>query len=166
MVEKLYDHNIESNEELSTQDVLSARLQLSWELQKWRDASSSFVTILSDEPLLEWTLTSFDTIRFQIILSIFYYRTVLLINAPVLVRVLDKALRDQNNLEEFKLLLESAIPAIETDFFAAQQLQRIIQELATSSDQFIDRNALWYVCNYTSEWRTLITISIVSESHG
>lgn len=150
-VEKMYDYNIESLAEISTQELLGGRLQLSWELEKWRESTSSFVNIISDVHLAQWMSTSYDAIRFQICLSIFYYRTVLLVNAPLLLRVLNEALKDGHDDKEFMLLLESAIPAFKTDFLAAQQLQRIIEAIATCSEQFIERNALWYICNYTSK---------------
>lgn len=147
----MYGYNIETHTEMPTSELLVGRLQLSWELEKWRENTSSFPGILSDAQLAQRSPTSYDSIRFQLSLSIFYYQTLLLVNAPLLIRVLNEALKDRHNDRDFMLLLESAIPAIKTDLLSAQQLQRIIEAIAMNSEQFVDRNALWYICNYTSK---------------
>ena len=151
----LYDHNIESLAPLNLQELISKRLQLLWQLDKWQESLSSNFDVLSAAELVATGSSSYDAKRFQILLSIQYYRTLLLVNYPVLNAFLNLAIKERKNGREFAFLLEATAPVVKNDLMAANELQGIITAIAMCPEPFLDRNAAWWVCNSASKWRVV-----------
>ena len=169
MVDSLYDYNIESSDSIPLQELIIRRAQLLWKLEQWREDISSFCHILSDAEICQWSTTSYATKRFQVLLSIQCYSVTLLINRPVLTRFLSETITERHNGRAINLLLETMIPLINRDLSAAKELATIIHSATIYGGTFLDCNAAWWVCNYTSQWlsralyiwpEALMTISI------
>ena len=143
--------NFESAEALDIQEIIPRRLRLSYQLEKWRQDISPFCTILSEHDLGLLSPSTNDAVRFQIMLSIHYYRVALLINGPVLTRILAESFDGKRNERRFVLILDDALPAVKNDYLAAKCLQTIIHSLCTQMEPFLNRNGAWWICNYTSE---------------
>lgn len=146
ITEALYDHNLTSPDSTCLQILVSKRLQLLSELSEWRRETSSFCEILSPTDLENFGSSSLGANNFRVLLSIQYYKTALLINAAVLIRLLANRAK---NTTETTLPFEYTIPVIRDDFSAASILQRILHGAATCGGTFLDSNAAWWTCNYT-----------------
>jgi hypothetical protein len=151
-IELLYDHNIEPLGPLNLQELVTKRLQFSWQLDKWRESLSSTSDVISASELKESVSASYDAKRFQILLSIQYYRLLLLVNFPLLTAFLSLVIKERKSEREFTFLLEAAVPVVKNDLMAANELRGIIHAITTCVKPFLDRNAAWWTCNYTSKW--------------
>ncbi|RFU33160.1 hypothetical protein B7463_g3168, partial [Scytalidium lignicola] len=155
ILDSIYDNNLGSADMPSSQELAIKRLQLMWQLFQWKESTSTFYNILSESDIHLLTTSLIDRNRFQIILSIHYHCTVILVNGPILDAFLKDLSKDIPNVASSALLLESMVPAIKDDLSATTCLQIIIEHITNHSDSFIDRNGLWWTCNYS-----LFTISL------
>ncbi|KAH7030054.1 fungal-specific transcription factor domain-containing protein [Macrophomina phaseolina] len=150
IVESLYDHNIGTSGGMSLQATVIQRLQLLSKLDDWRRQSSPFFDILKTTELGTCSPPSYESNRFQILLSIQYYKTVLLINSAVLAVLVYGTSTGAPHESHNSLPLEYTMPVIREDFTAARNLDRIIHCITTRGGSFLDSNATWWTCNYTS----------------
>ncbi|CZR63519.1 uncharacterized protein PAC_13416 [Phialocephala subalpina] len=149
-IEVLYDYNIESLTPFTLDELIIKRIQLSSMLEQWREnSSSSSCHILAETDFGKWTLSSYSTNRFNILLSIQYYAMILLINGPILARLLQEGVQSRQHGRETMLLLETMIPMIKNDLSAAKELRELIHIAVTCSETFLDFNGAWWMCNYT-----------------
>ena len=158
IVETLYDHNIESFETIPLEELVVRRLQLFWKLERWRGDISSLCKIIAEGDLEAWSAASYHANRFQILLSLQYYRSILLINYPVVSTFLDGRVRGLHAAESDEAMLESIASVIKNDFYASKKLQAIIHGAATSGETFLDSNAAWWMCNYAGRPRSFMPI--------
>ncbi|OJD29037.1 transcriptional regulatory protein [Diplodia corticola] len=145
VVESMYDHNLEPEADLGLEDLIVERLKLVVKLEQWRQSVSPFCDVLSeglDAKLL-------DSKRYETMLCIQYYRTVLLINGPILMGVLEHSIA-KRDAENITFIQEQVLPPIKSSFSAALQLQQIISNVNRCGNAFINGNAMWWACNYTS----------------
>ena len=150
-VESLYDYNIETLTSPALRELMSRQFQLSCQLEQWRDETSSFCNVLSGSDLDTTSAASYDMKRLQILLSIEYYNTVLLISSPVLTGVLSQAVRDEGASREANHVLEAARRVIVKDCLAAEELLHIIHRVTVHGGMFLDCNAVWWTCNDLGE---------------
>ena len=123
MLRDLYNDNIESDEPSRVQDIISKRLPLQWQLEIWRqqlDPSCQVVAMVH----FDRGFSSFppDSVRFQLVLSASYYRTMMLIDAPVLARVLSEAVNTQRLKKDSSLMVEHVVPIIKHDYRVVREL--------------------------------------------
>jgi hypothetical protein len=155
IIDTLYSHNIELLEPLPLEELIIRRLRLSWRLEQWREHTVPFCKILSDTDLDQWNAVSYHTNRYQVLLSIQYYSTTLLINFPVLATFLTEGVLGRQSERDFSVQIDGMILVIKNDLAAAKELSAIIHGAATSGDSFLDCNAAWWMCNYISETHNL-----------
>lgn len=106
--------------------------------------------MLLSKELASWSAALYDTHRFQVLLSVHYYRTTLLINSPILTSFLINSDPEKNTTNEVTSLLEVNLLAIKKDFTAARELERIVRGLNEAAPGFYDNNAAWWTCNFSS----------------
>lgn len=145
----LYDSNLESIDPPAFHELTVKRLQLQWQLTKWRENTPPFCTILTDDEIYQISPTSFNAERFRIVLSIHYHCTILLINAPLIDAFLRECNKHLQSSGISSLFLESMISIIENDFSAVKSLQIMVQHITKEDESFIDRNGIWWTCNYS-----------------
>jgi len=160
VVELLYDYNLKSPH-VSIHEILSRRLQALGRLEHWRRNLTLRCTIPSASPTSPPS-TEDELGRFQILISIHYYRALLLLNRPVIILVLSHCSKDLEDQSEYELLNESLLPIVKTDFLAAQSLCEIIRGICGPQHSFLDLNAAWFISNYSS--RPCYLAGIVSNS--
>jgi len=110
-----------------------------------------FAKFCPDHDLSELSSSTSDAVRFQIMLSLHYYRVSLLINEPILTRILSAIIDSQTNEREIAMILDDALPAAKNDYIAAKCLQAIINSICVQLEPFLNRNGAWWICNYTSK---------------
>jgi hypothetical protein len=150
-VEQLYNHNIDSVSEDSLHDLISKRLQLAWQLKEWRQSLSSTFSIVPAAELTNMSSALLEAKRFQVLLSIRYYRILLLIDCPLLTAFLNLVTEARKNEIDFDFLLEAVTPVVKNDLVAANELREIIHTVTLNAETFLDRNAAWFMCNYASK---------------
>lgn len=146
-IDQLYDHNIEPTVESPFIDKISNSSRLLVELEKWRDEISPAFGSLPIVDHDAWSSTVYESNRYRVLLTLQYYSTRLVLNAPILTSFLKARATKQTNAE-VHALAKSAIPAIENDFSAAASFEKLIRGISTTAPRFLDLNGAWFTCNF------------------
>lgn len=129
---------------------MTARLDLAMQLDEWRQNPDHPIQVLQHFNTVVWQPEALESIRGSIILSAHYYFTLLLINAPVLTMALAETQKHWPLGVPSSMLHESAKQVLRGDFEAAEKLQTLVQGFHSFGGPFIDSNAIWFLCNYSS----------------
>lgn len=156
-MEKLYDFNIDDPHRRSSREIMTARLDLVMELDEWSQKLHYPMTVLEYSPdiwerlpLTSWHWDPESSIRWNIILSTYYYFSKLLVNAPVLTMALAEAQRFWPRHIYSSMLREFFIQVFRDDFESAKNLQKLVHGMNSHGRLFIQEHALWFLCNYSS----------------
>jgi len=145
-IEVLYDHNIDmSYPNIDT--IVVRRLELQLDLERWRMSSERTWRILTGPELRGKPKNSLEALRFEILLSIHYYRTLMLINRPLITSILKCWITDSEPVPE--TMVETVLPVLQIDFTAAKQLATIVQAVVASGGGFLHRYGAWFLANYS-----------------
>lgn len=150
-LESIYDSNISSSERLSLSELISTTLNLSMRLEQWRDNNFPAGLIGSNAALESWPANTFDHERHSILTSIIYYRTVLMVHGALLMRALDLAIQESDQIRS-SLVQESIKSLLKVDFIAVKEFHHLIQGLLFYQKSFFRVNATWWVCNYAGRF--------------
>jgi hypothetical protein len=134
--------------EIPIHKVVAQRLEFTQRLAEWRQSSSiAFPEVISAQ-LDSWREAPYVTNRFGILLSIHYHSTALLVNRPLVTRLIAEIF--PNTSSSLPFVGEIAI-AIKQDVRSAKELSHLVHCIAHYHPTFIDQNAMWWICNYSSE---------------
>lgn len=147
VLHRMYYDNIDTNEPSSAEALISTRTTFQWQLEAWRRGVSPACRIMTGDGLSTDTAST-DTERFRFVLSIHYYRAVLLLNAPALLAVLRETM-DSTAADDWNSLLEHAVPIVRHEFSALRDLHQIMSATLAKGRSFLDQNNAWWLCNYT-----------------
>ena len=151
-LDSLYDSNISTSNQLRLEDVVSRTLELSMKLDQWRSNKASVQIISTDVDFSSWNPQSWKTRRYDILMSIFYYRTILLIHGSLIMTVLETVTRDgcdamsRTIQDTVKLLLKN-------DYLAATGMLHILTGILQYQQSFLKSNAIWWTSNYAGKHR-------------
>jgi hypothetical protein len=143
---------------LSFDDLVAKTVDLSRKLDQWRVNLSPFEIRQHD---LKSSIPLTGTSRaegFQNLLAIHYYRTVLLANGQLLLRILQE--RTSIRLEDMDISHQIAISSLQRDYTAAKELCWLLSSISTLHSGFFESNATWWVCNYGGEYIVPSTSSL------
>lgn len=129
---------------------MTARLDLAMQLDEWRQALDHSIQVLQQFNAISWLPETLHSMRWGLILSIHYYFTFLLINAPVLTIALAEAEKHWPLDAVSSTLQDATEHVLRGDLEAAKNLQTLIHGLHSLGGTFIDENAIWFLCNYSS----------------
>ncbi|RGP81151.1 c6 transcription factor [Fusarium longipes] len=153
-MESVCGSNIDPSSSIKTDKLLAKTLELSLRLEKWRSSISPRSILESDVDFSSWTESDIEAQRNSILLSIFYYRTVLLIHGCLLMSALEAATsKDQQAVSG--VVKNTAASLLKDDFVATNNFSHLIRSLLTYSPTFFKNNAIWWTCNYAA-----LTISL------
>ena len=146
VIELLYDSNI-SSESLQIDELLVQRLPLNLRLQRWRESTPQAWKIMSDLEIAQWAPDRQNSISFQMVITIHYYRTRLLLNQPVIISALKKWILDVEPPPEY-ITLEIA-PIIRNGYQASKAIIGVVRTVSNTDDTFLQRHAAWFLANYS-----------------
>lgn len=119
-------------------------LDLVQRMDDWSNSLSPFnVPVELDSS--ERTLAFSEIEKHGIILSIHYYRTMLVASGPILLTVVQEAAQDR---PPPSILRDVTREILKRDLAAATELQDLISRLLHGNRPFFKRNAIWWTCNY------------------
>ncbi|RFN54496.1 c6 transcription factor [Fusarium flagelliforme] len=154
VLESICGSNIDPSSSIKTDELLGKTLELSLRLEKWRGSTSPRSILEADVSFSSWTESDIEEQRNSILLSIFYYRTVLLVHGCLLMSILEVATRkDQQAVSG--VLKNTAASLLKDDLVATNNFCHLIRGLLASSPTFFKSNAIWWTCNYAA-----LTISL------
>ncbi|KAI1027023.1 hypothetical protein LB504_008086 [Fusarium proliferatum] len=153
-MESVCGSNIDPSSSLNAEELLGKTLELSLRLEKWRSSTSPGCILESDVNYSPWTEGDFEAQRNTILLSIFYYRTVLLVHGCLLMSILEAATRKGQQAVS-GVLKNTAASLLKDDLTALNNFCHLIRGLLAYSPAFFKSNAIWWTCNYAA-----LTISL------
>lgn len=146
----LYEYNIDGLSRRSPREVMTSRLDLAMQLDEWSENLDHSMQVLQYCNTVEWLPETLDSMRLSIILSLHYYSTLLLINASVLKIALGEAQKHLPSDAPSLTLQDATKHVLRSDFDAAKKLQTLVHGAHSLGGAFIDSNAIWFLCNYSS----------------
>lgn len=149
-VERLYDYNINGLSQLSTREAVTARLDLAVQLDEWRHSLEHSMQVMQYFDTTVWLPETLNSMRWSLILSTHYYFTYLLINAPILTLALAETQKHWPLDAPSSMIQHATKDVLRCDFEAAKALQTLIHALHSLGGPFINSNAIWFLCNYSS----------------
>lgn len=129
---------------------MTARLDLAMQLDEWCQNLDRSMQILQHFDSIVWPSETLDSMRWSIILSIHYYFNFLLVNAPVLTIALAESQPNWPLDAPASTLQDATKHVLRSDFEVAKKLQSLIHGVHSFGGPFIDSNAIWFLCNYSS----------------
>lgn len=148
-VDSIYGCNIGSPSDLAPGDLIAKTIELLSRLGQWRDGISPFGILSQKSDLNTWCAAEFHTERYVLLLSIYYYKTVMLASGPVLIAVLERAIDPAADGAAVGILQDTSASVLKSDLQALKEFQRIIRGILQHDRPFFKRNAVWWVCNFT-----------------
>ncbi|KAK1765888.1 C6 transcription factor [Phialemonium atrogriseum] len=149
-IDSIYGCNIGSPSDLAPGDLIAKTIELLSRLGQWRDGISPFGILSQKSDLNTWCASKFHTERYMLLLSIYYYKTVMLASGPVLIAVLERAVDPAADGAAVGILQDASASVLKSDLQALKEFQRIIRGILQHDRPFFKRNAVWWVCNFTA----------------
>lgn len=146
----MYNFNISSANHTDYDDLVTKTLKLSRQIDTWRKSSSPFQVPVADSTTCASTSGSLGAEKYEVLLSIHYYRTVLLVNGPLLMGTLESVARCDGLVPDISQ--DVATSLLKRDFVATKELSKILSCIVQGDPAFFRRNASWWICNYGGEF--------------
>lgn len=149
-VQILYDYNVNGLSQLLPGEAVTARLDLAVKLDEWRHSIDHSMQVLEHFDTTVWLPETLNSMRWSLVLSTHYYFTCLLINAPILTIALTETQKHWPLDAPSSTVHLATKHVLLGDFEAAKSLQTLIHGLHSLGEPFIESNAIWFLCNYSS----------------
>jgi hypothetical protein len=121
-----------------------------WKLEQWRHRTGPLKVVPSDLELEGWPANVFHAGRHGLLLSIYYYRTVLFITGPILMHILKESTANKRGLPS-GIVRDTMTSLLKHELVAAKELHCAIRGILQHDNMFLKRNSVWWVCNYAGK---------------
>ncbi|KAH7133718.1 fungal-specific transcription factor domain-containing protein [Dactylonectria macrodidyma] len=148
-LETIYSANIGSNQ-MPPKDAMLKAISLFDQLEKWRDHNIHFPIITAAANVGSWSADTFQQEAHAVLLSMWYYRTVVLISTPVLMAILEQVTSSAAGGEMSGMLKDVAVSVLKRDWEAIREFHTILSTILRRARPFLKSNAIWWVCNFTA----------------
>ncbi|KAK9451824.1 C6 transcription factor [Limtongia smithiae] len=151
-VESIYDCNIGLPSELGLGSLTVKTIELLSQLAQWREKIGPRGILSTQVDLDSWDVAEFQSKCYMLLLSVYYYRTIMLVSGPVLMAVLDRRVTEQDSDDSYAtgFLRDATGSVLRSDLQAVKEFGRILECLLRRDSAFFKRNAAWWVCNFTA----------------
>lgn len=126
-------------------------MDLLTQIEQLQANMSPFKPLLSNVDLSTWAASDFDEARHTIVLSLCHYRANTLINAPLLLSVLGRV-SISNTCNGSKMHMDVAISMLKTYLQTIHDFHTLLCSILARQPSFLRCNAVWWLCNYMSEF--------------
>ena len=152
-LDSIHDSNFSTVSRCPLPELIAKTLDLSLRLRRCRDNELEGSQIInSDVSFASWSNDTFQAKRDSILISIFYYRTVLLVHGSLLTSALEAATMESQELASV-LVRDTIRSLLKEDLAAVTNLHHLIRGLLVHQRSFFNRNAVWWICNYAGKIR-------------
>ncbi|PHH69692.1 hypothetical protein CDD83_5647 [Cordyceps sp. RAO-2017] len=145
-VDSIYSANISSSSRLALGELVAKTVDLSWRLEQWRDGVGG---ISPNADFTSWSAAAFDSERYAILLSIFHYRSMMLMHGSLLMRVLERVTGSGQDASS-GALQDAALSLLRNYLRAIREWLRLISGILRHRRSFLNGNAVWWTSNYMS----------------
>ncbi|KAK7414051.1 hypothetical protein QQX98_007083 [Neonectria punicea] len=119
-------------------------------LEQWRGHNTHFAILNSKSDIDSWSPETFQAQAHVLLLSIYYYRNIMLVSAPILMATLEQVTNHASGDDAPSMLKDISASVLRRDWKAIQEFQRILSAILRRSRVFLKGNAVWWVCNFTA----------------
>ncbi|KAH7137352.1 fungal-specific transcription factor domain-containing protein [Dactylonectria estremocensis] len=148
-LETIYSANIGSSQ-MPPKDATLKAISLFDQLEKWRDHNIHFPIITAATDVGSWSADTFQQEAHAVLLSLFYYRTVVLVGTPVLMAILEQVTSSAAGGDLSGMLKDVAASVLKRDWEAIREFQTLLSAILRRARPFLKSNAVWWVCNFTA----------------
>lgn len=148
-LDSIYSSNIGATQ-MQPRDLTLKAIELQDQLERWRDHNAHFAILSSKSDLSSWSADMFQPEAHVILLSLFYYRTVMLVSTPVLMAVLEQVTNPASGSELSGMLRDVSASVLKRDWEAIRRFQKTLSAILRNARPFLKANAVWWVCNFTA----------------
>ena len=157
MLGDVYQHNIGRDISLSTWSLLALRLQLYQRFEEWRQQLDPRLRLITPQDICTVLTSPLDENRFRISLTVHYYRALIMLNRPVIERLLDISVSSSSLDEAAESLFEQCVPTVKSDLVVLENLNQIIC-IISQSEHFITHNNIQWISNHACKYRRYAAI--------
>ncbi|CAN9131950.1 unnamed protein product [Alternaria alternata] len=157
MLSDIYQHNIGRDSSLSTWSLLALRLQLYQRFEEWRQQLDPRLRLITPQDVCTVLTSQIDENRFRISLTVHYYRALIMLNGPIIERLLGISVSSSSLDEAAQSLFEQCVPTIKNDLVVLENLNQIISIISQSED-FINHNNVRWMSNHACKDRRYAAI--------
>ncbi|KAH7405627.1 fungal-specific transcription factor domain-containing protein [Phaeosphaeria sp. MPI-PUGE-AT-0046c] len=158
IVERVYASNTGMTASITSHETVVQRLECTQLLAKWRHGHSSAFPEVRCEEIEHWPEELYQKHRFRLLLSLQHHSALLLLNGPIVTRTIADAAA-QGSVSSS--CTAEVVIAIAQDFRTARDLSRKVHCIVRKSSNFIDENAIWWACNYSTFTAALHLLAII-----
>ncbi|KAI5456893.1 hypothetical protein BGZ63DRAFT_494952 [Mariannaea sp. PMI_226] len=153
-MDSIYGSNLELHIQLSSRSLTTKTIEYMEFLEHQWHQNEYFVTLGPMEDLESWTPEKLESEAHAILLSLYYYRTTMIVSAPALMMALEHATNDVV-LDSSTIMRETLVSVLKRDWKAVTEFQKLLAAILRLSRPFLQHNAAWWLCNFTA-----LTISL------
>jgi hypothetical protein len=126
-------------------------MELLQQLEQLRKDASPYTLLVSNTTASTWLAADFDKEKYSILLSLYYYRVAMLVNAPLLLAVL-RHVATTPEPSEHGVHVNVAVSILQAYLKTLVGFHSLLCTLLRIQRSFLRRNAVWWLCNYMSEF--------------
>lgn len=153
-MDEVYNFNISASNHIDFDEVAAKTFDLSRKIDRWRQNCQPFK--IPNRDLKSCTTSmGMSAGKYEALLSIHYYRTVLLVNGPLLSGVLERSALSHS--DDSDILQDVSVSMLRRDFAATKQLSEMLSFISRGNPAFFGCNAIWWMCNYGGKYHALPT---------
>ncbi|KAH7007465.1 fungal-specific transcription factor domain-containing protein, partial [Ilyonectria destructans] len=151
-VDEVYNFNISASNHIDFDEVAAKTFDLSRRMDRWRQSCQPFK--IPNRDLKSYTTSmGMGAGKYEALLSIHYYRTVLLVNGPLLSSVLERSALSHSG--DSDILQDVSISMLKRDFAATKEFSEMLSFISRDNPAFFGCNAIWWMCNYGGNYHAL-----------
>ncbi|RCI16291.1 hypothetical protein L249_1854 [Ophiocordyceps polyrhachis-furcata BCC 54312] len=147
-VDSIYSSNINMTSRLPLGDLLAKTMDLVWKLDEWRQNKAPAEAFVSAVDMGQWPAEAFQTQRFNIVTTIFFSRTQMLIHGGLLMRVLERVSGTPDQDASSTAVHDASLSLLRNYLRDLQQWLSFIEVILNHERSFLTCNAVWWTSNY------------------
>ncbi|KPM42955.1 hypothetical protein AK830_g3642 [Neonectria ditissima] len=149
-LDSIYGSNIGSPAHMSPRDLTLKTAELLDKLEEWRGHNTHFPILTSKSDTDSWSADTIQSKAHVLLLSLYYYRNIMLISTPTLMSALEQVTNPTAGDDTSGMLKDISASVLRRDWVAIKQFQKILAAILRNSRVFLKGNAVWWVCNFTA----------------
>ena len=146
-VDALHTSNLRSHGSLRMPDLVSKIMELLQQLEGRRASATGFSFPVTDADIAH--PSSSNSRKHDIVLTLYYYRALMLINSPLLLAVLRYVSNPQRDAD-VNMHLNVAMSLLQNYLRAIIDFHKLLCGILSLHRAFLRCNAVWWLCNYMS----------------
>lgn len=152
----MHASNIVSACDLTLNELVPHVMESLRQLEQLRIDAAPYKLLVGNTTADSWLAADFDNERHAVLLSLYYYRVTVLVNAPLLLALLRHVSTPAADPIDSGVHAKVAVSILQTYLQTINDFHNLLCAILRIQRSFLRRNAVWWLCNYMSEFLKLI----------